>query len=61
MAIFEYLSKHSNSLIQDVDSNIVEQFNNVICKYIGGKRVNFTQKCPLIIIYTNFTIERVRK
>lgn len=42
--IFDYLSKFSNSLIHDVDSNLVEQFNSVISKYIGGKRVNFTQK-----------------
>ncbi|CAG9773318.1 unnamed protein product [Ceutorhynchus assimilis] len=42
--IFDHLSKFSNSLIHDVDSNLVEQFNSVISKYIGGKRVNYTQK-----------------
>lgn len=43
-AIFDHLSKFSNTLIHDVDSNLVEQFNSVISKYIGGKRVNYTQK-----------------
>lgn len=39
-----YLSRHANSLILDVDNNIVEQFNSIICKYIGGKRVNYCLK-----------------
>lgn len=42
--VFEFLAKNSNSLIHNVDSNLAEQFNNVICKYISGKRVNFTQR-----------------
>lgn len=35
---------NSKSLILDVDNNICEQFNNVINKYIGGKRINLSQR-----------------
>nr|CAI5865414.1 unnamed protein product [Callosobruchus analis] len=39
-----YLSNHSTSLIFDLDSNLVESLNSEICKFAGGKRVNFSQK-----------------
>lgn len=42
--IVSRLSKNANSLILDVDNNICEQFNSVVNKYLGGKRINFTQK-----------------
>jgi len=35
---------NESSLILDVDNNICEQFNSVINKYIGGKRVNLSQR-----------------
>lgn len=35
------ISWNAKSLLQDKDSNIVETFNSVISKCIGGKRVNF--------------------
>lgn len=35
---------NSKSLIIDVDNNICEQFNSVINKYIGGKRINLSQR-----------------
>lgn len=38
------LSNNACSLIQDVDNNVCEQFNSLINKFIGGKRINFTQK-----------------
>lgn len=34
--IVRYLSRHSKSLIQDVDSNIVESYNSITAKVIGG-------------------------
>lgn len=37
-----FLAANAESLILDVTNNTVEQFNNVIAKFIGGKRVNFT-------------------
>lgn len=38
------LTTNSCSLIQDVDNNVCEQFNSLINKYIGGKRINFNQR-----------------
>lgn len=32
-----------DSLIEDVDNNPCEQFNSLINKHIGGKRINVTQ------------------
>lgn len=39
-----YLAYNSRSLIYDVDSNVVEQFNSIIAKFVGGKRINYSQK-----------------
>ncbi|KAK4881945.1 hypothetical protein RN001_005264 [Aquatica leii] len=44
MTHVRYLANHANSLIFDVDNNIVEQFNAVVAKFIGGKRINFCKK-----------------
>lgn len=38
------LVANSSSLITDVDNNVCEQFNSVINKYIGGKRINMSQR-----------------
>lgn len=35
---------NSSSLIVDVDNNICEQFNSLINKYIGGKRIHMSQR-----------------
>lgn len=35
---------YSASLILDVDNNICDQFNSIINKYIGGKRINLLQR-----------------
>ncbi|KAL4714306.1 hypothetical protein ACJJTC_009658 [Scirpophaga incertulas] len=43
-AIISNVASKSRSLIEDVDTNAVECFNNVIAKFIGGKRVNFALK-----------------
>ncbi|XP_060853394.1 uncharacterized protein LOC132931411 [Rhopalosiphum padi] len=37
------LVNNSSSLIEDLDNNICEQFNSIINKYVGGKRINFSQ------------------
>lgn len=34
----------ASSLILDVTNNVCEQFNSVVNKYIGGKRINFSLK-----------------
>lgn len=31
-------------MISDVDSNVVESYNIIIAKVIGGKRINFAMK-----------------
>lgn len=35
---------NADSLIENVDNNPCEQFNSLINKHVGGKRINFTQK-----------------
>lgn len=42
--IISRLSNNSKSLLLDVDNNICEQFNSVLNKFLGGKKINFTQK-----------------
>ncbi|KAL4136190.1 hypothetical protein QTP88_007754 [Uroleucon formosanum] len=36
------VAPHVSSLIYNVNNNVVEGFNNVIAKYVGGKRINFS-------------------
>jgi len=36
-----YLSAHSDSLLLNLTNNPAESFNAIICKEIGGKRINF--------------------
>ncbi|CAG9135197.1 unnamed protein product [Plutella xylostella] len=43
-AIVANVAAKARSLIEDVDTNSVERFNSVVAKYVGGKRVNFTQR-----------------
>lgn len=43
-AAARYLARHSRSLLVDVDSNSVEQFNSIVAKNVGAKRVNFSLK-----------------
>lgn len=38
----KYIANNSRSLIFDVDSNSVEQFNSVVAKFVGGKRINYS-------------------
>lgn len=42
--ILTQLAAHARSLILDVDSNSVERYHSVVAKFIGGKRVNFSQR-----------------
>ncbi|CAG4995154.1 unnamed protein product [Parnassius apollo] len=43
-AIIGRRTAKSRSLIENVNTNLVEYFNNVIAKFIGGKRINFALK-----------------
>lgn len=57
--IIRRLKINSKSLIYDLDSNIVEQFNSIIAKFIGGKRINFssgisyTTRCHNAVVQHN--------
>lgn len=44
MEAVNILADYSQHLIQDVDSNVVERYNSIVAKFIGGKRVNYSQK-----------------
>lgn len=39
-----YLTDHARSLLLNQNNNPVEHFNSIVAKFIGGKRVNYTQK-----------------
>lgn len=43
-SIVNRLVINAKSLILDLDNNMCEQFNSVINKYIGGKRLNLSQR-----------------
>ncbi|CAH2088144.1 unnamed protein product [Euphydryas editha] len=42
--ILGIIATHSRSLINDFDSNAVEQFNSIIAKFVSGKRTNLIQR-----------------
>lgn len=44
MEMVQRLANQATSLIYDVDSNTVEQFNAIVCKFVGGKCCNFSLK-----------------
>lgn len=53
------LTQNSESLIEDVDSNISEQFNSKVAKFVGGKRINYStgpsyrDRCLLAVLQHN--------
>lgn len=38
------LAYHSESLMYDFNNNAAELYNSILAKFIGGKRVNYSQK-----------------
>ena len=44
MEIIRRLANHARSLLHDVDSNVVEHYNSIVAKFIGGKRINYAFK-----------------
>lgn len=40
----ERLISNAESLILNMTTNLAEVYNSVICKFVGGKRVNYSQK-----------------
>lgn len=47
------VAHHSESLVHFVNNNCKESYNNVVVKYVGCKRVNYSFRgmCEKIIIY----------
>lgn len=43
-ACLHRLIQNCSSLILNMDNNMAEQFNSIVCKFIGGKRINFSLK-----------------
>jgi hypothetical protein len=50
------VASHARSLIHDVDSNVVERYNRIIAKFVGGKRINFTKKSSYHTRYLAATV-----
>ena len=44
MEIFQVLSDHAKSLLYDISTNKVENFNSLVAKFLGGKRINYSLK-----------------
>jgi len=38
------LTYHTESLMYNFNNNAAELYNSILAKFIGGKRVNFSQK-----------------
>ncbi|XP_041968189.1 uncharacterized protein LOC121725361 [Aricia agestis] len=38
------IALHSKSLLWDVNNNRAEQFNSIVAKHVGGKRINYSLK-----------------
>lgn len=53
------VAHHASSLIENCSTNKAESFNSVVCKFVAGKRVNFslrggyTARCELSVIDVN--------
>lgn len=68
-AIIAMVASKSRSLIENVDTNTVERFNSVVAKFVGGKRINFSQRrgyqarCSAAVVSFNkgSTISSVQK
>lgn len=42
--ILDYINNvidHSKSLLFEANNNVVEEFNNIVAKFVGGKRINY--------------------
>lgn len=44
VGIMSYLANFADSLLEDVDNNVCENFNSIVNKQIGGKRINYSQR-----------------
>lgn len=42
MTALQRLSDNASSLVMNMDNNLAEHYNSVVCKFVGGKRVNYS-------------------
>lgn len=42
MAALQRVIDNASSLIMNMDNNLTEYYNSVVCKFVGGKRINFS-------------------
>ncbi|XP_050512375.1 uncharacterized protein LOC126888289 [Diabrotica virgifera virgifera] len=42
MSALQRVIDNASSLIMNMDNNLAEHYNSVVCKFIGGKRINFS-------------------
>lgn len=43
-ACMNRLTYHAHSLITNMDNNLAELYNSIVCKFVGGKRINYSKK-----------------
>ncbi|XP_074026881.1 uncharacterized protein isoform X2 [Leptinotarsa decemlineata] len=43
-ACLQRLVQNCSSLILNMDNNMAEHFNSIVCKFVGGERINFSLK-----------------
>lgn len=59
MANTTALSNHAQSLLHNLNNNRAEQFNSIVAKYVGGKRINYaltnsyTLRCYAAVVAFN--------
>lgn len=51
MAAINLVAYHANSLIHNVNNNCVEGYTSVVAKYVGGKRINFSLRGNLALLF----------
>lgn len=51
MAAINLVAYHANSLIHNVNNNCVEGYNSIVAKYVGGKRINFSLRGNLALLF----------
>jgi hypothetical protein len=44
LSLISKLGLNAHSLIENVDTNIVETFNAIVAKFVSGKRINYSQR-----------------
>lgn len=62
ITVNSYLASFSYSLLQCVTTNCIESFNSLICKLVGGKRMNLSQRnCCMVTSELSERVERSKQ